>query len=129
MCAQIIEARVKQKKDTLANWNANPLILLDGEQAFVVNSSGMVTNFRMGDGTRRFSDLPDIIQYDQAAFVPVTGLALPTPTQSVAYTILGEGTYTHAGGNVVIPAGHWGVANWDGSAWSFSDMGLCRVSL
>lgn len=121
--ANTIEARVKQKKDTLANWMANPMILLSGEQAFIVNSSGMVTNYRMGDGTRRFSELPDIIQYDQAAFVPVSGLALPTPTQPVGYSILGEGTYTYSGGGFTVPAGHWGVANWDGSAWSFSDMG------
>lgn len=119
----IIEARVKQKKDTLANWEANPIILLDGEQAFVVNDSGQPVNFKIGDGTKRFSELPFWIQYDQASFVPVSGFELPTPSQSVAYSFLGEGTYTHVSGDVVVPDGHWGVANWDGSAWGFSDMG------
>lgn len=123
MCAQIIEARVKQKKDTLPNWEANTMILLDGEQAFVVNGSGQPINFKIGDGTKTFSELPFWIQYDQAAFIPVSGLALPTPTQPVGYSILGEGTYTHSSGGFTVPSGHWGVANWDGSAWSFSDMG------
>ena len=99
------------------------MILLDGEQAFVVDGSAQPINFKIGDGTKRFSDLPFWIQYDQASFIPVSGLELPTPTQSVGYTILGEGTYTHSGGGFTVPAGHWGVANWDGGAWSFSDMG------
>lgn len=121
--ANILEARVKQKKDTLANWEANPMILLDGEQAFVVSDSGQPVNFKIGDGTKRFSELPYWIQYDQAAFVPVSGLELPTPTQPVGYSILGGGEYTHSSGGFTVPTGHWGVANWDGSAWSFSDMG------
>lgn len=127
--ANTIEARVKQKKDTLANWEANPMIILDGEQAFVVNGSGQPINFKIGDGTKRFSELPYWIQYDQAVFIPVSGLALPTPTQPVGYSLLGEGTYTHASGGFTVPAGHWGVANWDGSAWSFSDMGDLPASV
>lgn len=123
MCAKIIEARVRQKKDTLPNWMANPLILLDGEQAFVVNYLGMVTNFRIGDGTRRFSELPDIIQYDQSAFIAVDGFVLPSPSNFPSYTILSEGVYTHENGNITVPSGHWGLASWGGSAWSFRDFG------
>lgn len=57
MAKRILDARVRQKKDTLANWNANPLILEDGEQAFVVSEDGSGLNFKIGDGTKRFSDL------------------------------------------------------------------------
>lgn len=122
--SNIIEARVRQKTDTLANWNANDLVLLGGEPAFVLSQDGQPVNFKLGDGTKTFSELPYWIQYDQAAFIPVSGLALPTPSQPVGYSILGEGTYTHSSGDFTVPSGHWGVANWDGSAWSFSDKGF-----
>lgn len=53
-----VEARVKQKKDTEANWLVNPLIILDGEQAFVVDEDGLIFDYKIGDGTRVFADLP-----------------------------------------------------------------------
>lgn len=56
--AKTLEARVKQKKDTLENWNANQLVLLDGEQAFVVDEDGNGINFKIGDGTKTFAQLP-----------------------------------------------------------------------
>ena len=60
---QIIDARVKQKVDTEANWLANSIIILEGEQAFVVNDLGDPVNFKIGDGTKTFSELPYWINY------------------------------------------------------------------
>lgn len=110
-----IKARVQQKTDTLDNWMANELVLLDGEQAFIVDSTGRVVNYRLGDGTRKFSELPDIIQYDQAAYIAY----VDEPTQPVAYTIVGEGTY----GDIVIEENKFAVLGWDGEEWSVNYKG------
>lgn len=54
----IINARVKQKVDTLSNWEANEMIILDGEQAFVRTADGVPVNFKIGEGDKPFRDLP-----------------------------------------------------------------------
>lgn len=54
----IINARVKQKVDTLPNWEALDMTILDGEQAFVRTPDGVPINFKIGDGTKPFRDLP-----------------------------------------------------------------------
>lgn len=63
MADEIINARVKQKVDTEENWMANPLILLEGESAFVVTEDNEGVNFKIGDGTKTFSELPYWINY------------------------------------------------------------------
>lgn len=63
---EILNARVQQKVDTEANWLAveDTLgVILDGEQAFVINDSGVGVNFKIGDGTKKFSELPYFITY------------------------------------------------------------------
>lgn len=116
--ANIIYARVMQKTATLDEWMSSDLVLLDGEQAFVVSGDGTPINFKIGDGTKTFSELPFWIQYDQAQYISVDSNALPTPTQDAGYSIVGSGTYTKAGqADVVVPSGHMGILNWDGSVW------------
>lgn len=65
MADEIINARVKQKVDTEENWLANPLILLEGEQGFVWTDDdpNQPVNFKIGDGTKTFSELPYFIAY------------------------------------------------------------------
>ena len=65
MADEIINARVKQKVDTEENWLANPLILLEGEQGFVWTDSdpNQPVNFKIGDGTKTFAELPYFIAY------------------------------------------------------------------
>lgn len=63
MADEIINARVKQKVDTEENWLLNPLILLEGEQGFVVDEAGEPVNFKIGDGTKTFAELPYWIAY------------------------------------------------------------------
>lgn len=65
MADEIINARVKQKVDTEENWLANPLILLEGEQGFVWDGSDPhnPVNFKIGDGTKTFAELPYFIAY------------------------------------------------------------------
>ena len=118
-----INARVQQKTDTLANWEANTLVLKAGEPAFVVSEGGAPINFKIGDGTKRFSDLPWWIDYAGGQYVQVAGNALPTPTVELGYTFVGPGTYTHAGGNVVAPDGRFSQLVFQGGTWSLKDMG------
>lgn len=60
---QILDARVKQKTDTEQKWLQNDLVLLEGEQAFVVDDAGVPQNFKLGTGDKKFSDLPYYITY------------------------------------------------------------------
>lgn len=74
MADQILYARVKQKKATEAVWLANPLILLDGEVAYVVDPTdpAVVTNYKIGVGDKTFAELPYVIHYAvDATFQPV----------------------------------------------------------
>lgn len=57
MAEKIIKARVWWKTDTLENWEANPLILGPGEPAWVRDGLGNIVDLKVGDGTRRFSEL------------------------------------------------------------------------
>lgn len=119
-----IKARVWQKVDTLANWEANTLVIGPGEQAFVVDSGGAPINFKIGDGTKRFSELPWWIDYAGGQYVQVAGNALPTPTVELGYSFVGPGTYTHPGQpDIVAPDGRFSQIVWDGTSWSLKDMG------
>jgi hypothetical protein len=63
---EVINARVKQKIDTEANWIAGENTLgpiFQGEQAFVQDANGNPVNFKIGDGMRTFSQLPYFIAY------------------------------------------------------------------
>lgn len=123
MAKQVLEARIRQKTDTLANWEDNELVLLGGEQAFILNEDGTPVNFRIGDGTKTFAQLPNWIAYDQAAYSKVTGTTLPASDGQIHYTILGAGTYTQtSGANVVIPAGSLGIVSNNGTTWSIDNI-------
>ena len=50
-------ARIRQKRDTSANWTAKDPILLDGEIIIVDTASGSVRK-KVGDGTKKYSQLP-----------------------------------------------------------------------
>lgn len=63
---ETILARVKQKVATEEEWllvedELGPIF--EGEQAFVVDASGNGVNFKIGDGTKKFSELPYFIAY------------------------------------------------------------------
>lgn len=108
--AEIIDARFRFKVATEAEWLTNTLPLLNGEAAIVRRGDGMPVNLKFGDGGKTFSELPYFIQYDQAAYVAYTA----TPTQPVAYTIVGEGTY----GAITVGEGNMAVLGWNGTTWA-----------
>ena len=57
MANKIFNTRVKNKRDTEANWTSKNPVLLNGEIAIVDTTSGE-TRFKVGDGTKRYSQLP-----------------------------------------------------------------------
>lgn len=121
MAEDIVNARVWQKVATESEWNSNNLIIGPGEQAFVVSSSGQPLNFRIGDGTKRFNQLPNWIRYDQSTFTSVTTTSLPSSDGKVHYSIVGPGTYTRSGQpNVVVPTDNLGIIVDNGTIWSLS---------
>lgn len=63
---EVLNARVKQKINTEAQWIAEETafgVIFEGEQAFVYNDAGDPVNFKIGDGTKMFSELPYFIAY------------------------------------------------------------------
>lgn len=56
MANKIFNTRVKNKRDTEANWTSKNPVLLNGEIAIVDTTSGE-TRFKVGDGTKRYSQL------------------------------------------------------------------------
>lgn len=63
---EVLNARVKQKLNTEAQWIAEEDdfgVIFEGEQAFVYNDDGVPVNFKIGDGTKKFSELPYFIAY------------------------------------------------------------------
>lgn len=62
----IINARVKQKIATNDYWLSieDELgVILAGEMALVYNDEGLAVNFKVGDGTKKYSELPFFITY------------------------------------------------------------------
>ena len=52
-----INGRVKQKRDTAANWEAKGRVILKGEIVFVDTSAGEL-RAKIGDGVKKYSQLP-----------------------------------------------------------------------
>lgn len=57
MANKIFSARVKNKRDTEANWESKNPVLLDGEIIIVTTTSGD-TRFKVGDGKKTYKQLP-----------------------------------------------------------------------
>ena len=57
MATKTFNARVRNKRDTSANWTANDPVLLNGEIIIVDTASGEV-RYKVGDGVKKYSQLP-----------------------------------------------------------------------
>lgn len=61
-----LNARVKQKIATDAYWTSisdDLGVIFEGEQAFVYSEDGVAVNFKIGDGTKKYTELPFFIAY------------------------------------------------------------------
>lgn len=56
MSEKTLKTRVKQRRDTVANWTKNNPVLLKGEIAIVEDTDGAI-RFKVGDGSKVFSAL------------------------------------------------------------------------
>ena len=57
MAQKMYDARVKWKRDTSVSWLSNDPVLLDGE-IIIVDTAGGETRFKIGDGAKKYSQLP-----------------------------------------------------------------------
>lgn len=84
---EVLNARVKQKIATEDEWLAIDTefgVIFEGESAFVKTAEGLPVNFKLGDGTKKFSELPYFIAY----YSNVTNQkVLPYENQSANITI------------------------------------------
>ena len=55
--SSLSKVRIKNKRDTSANWEANNPVLLNGELIIVDTNAGD-TRFKIGDGTKTYMQLP-----------------------------------------------------------------------
>lgn len=121
MAKQIIDARVRQKVGTEAEWLANDLELLDGEAAIVRTGDGTPVNLKFGDGNKKFSELPYFIDFNNAQRIPaVSPGALPTPTEANTYMVVTEvGSYTFGGSTIatITEEGYQATLWWTGTTW------------
>lgn len=78
MANKTFNTRIKNKRDTSANWTSKDPVLLNGEIIIVDTASGE-TRFKIGDGTKKYSQLPF---QDEA----VRALIDSIPTDTVQYT-------------------------------------------
>jgi hypothetical protein len=119
-----LDARLRQKADTETNWLANPLLLLSGEMAIVVDGTGAPINFKMGAQTsnKAFVDLPYLIDYASTVVVAsiADGGTLPAPASSGKIMILPAGTYHQpvgGGADLVLAANTFNVIFWSVPSW------------
>lgn len=73
-----IDARIKNKRDTAANWDKNNPVLLNGEIIIVDTSSGEVRT-KTGDGIKNYKQLPFD---DEAIKAQITSLSNSIPDVS-----------------------------------------------
>lgn len=106
--AKIIEARVLQKIDTEQNWNTNELILYKGEIA-LVGDPDRVYNIKIGNGVKKFRDLPYMVDYVNGLYTGVVTPQSQVPSGvNNVFLVSEQGTYTNFGG-VVLPKDNIGI--------------------
>lgn len=91
MSGEIFNTRVKNKRDSVSNWTDKNPILLDGE-VVVVDSTDGESRFKIGDGTKHYSELPFQDEYlqneinNKAAIEAGVYTAVASSSDGVAYT-------------------------------------------
>ena len=88
MANKTFNTRIKNKRDTSANWTSKDPVLLDGELIIVDTASGE-TRFKIGDGTKKYSQLPfqdEILRNSKADVSAGVYTAAASSTDGIAYT-------------------------------------------
>lgn len=87
MANKIFNIRVKNKRDTEANWKSKNPVLLDGEIIIVTTTSGD-TRFKVGDGKKTYNQLPFQDQKTRDLIPSVDSSLSSTSTNSVQNKII-----------------------------------------
>lgn len=105
--SKTFNARIKHKRDTSANWTAQDPVLLNGELIVVDTASGEM-RFKIGDGTKRYSQLPfqdEILRNSKADLEAGVYTATASSTDGVSYTATVTGIDSLSAGSsfIMIP--------------------------
>lgn len=88
MTNKTFNTRIKNKRDTSANWTSKDPVLLNGELIIVDTASGE-TRFKIGDGTKKYSQLPfqdEILRNSKVDLDAGVYTATAFSTDGIAYT-------------------------------------------
>lgn len=107
MANKTFNTRIKNKRDTSANWTSKDPVLLDGELIIVDTASGE-TRFKIGDGTKKYSQLPfqdEILRNSKVDLDAGVYTATASSTDGIAYsaTVPGITALTAGASFIMIP--------------------------
>ena len=107
MANKTFNTRIKNKRDTSANWTSKDPVLLDGELIIVDTASGE-TRFKIGDGTKKYSQLPfqdEILRNSKVDLDAGVYTATASSTDGIAYsaTVPGIAALTAGASFIMIP--------------------------
>lgn len=88
MTNKTFNTRIKNKRDTSANWTSKDPVLLNGELIIVDTANGE-TRFKIGDGTKKYSQLPfqdEILRNSKVDLDAGVYTATASSTDGIAYT-------------------------------------------
>lgn len=107
MANKTFNTRIKNKRDTSANWTSKNPVLLDGELIIVDTASGE-TRFKIGDGTKKYSQLPfqdEILRNSKVDLDAGVYTATASSTDGIAYsaTVPGITALTAGASFIMIP--------------------------
>lgn len=107
MANKTFNTRIKNKRDTSANWTSKDPVLLDGELIIIDTASGE-TRFKIGDGTKKYSQLPfqdEILRNSKVDLDAGVYTATASSTDGIAYsaTVPGITALTAGASFIMIP--------------------------
>ena len=81
-----IPTKIKNRIDTIENWDIYDPVLLSGEIGVVGNVDNSVPNMKVGDGVHPFSQLPYLVPTSISAFTNDSGYAKGFTTETISNT-------------------------------------------
>ena len=107
MANKTFNTRIKNKRDTSANWTSKNPVLLNGELIIVDTASGE-TRFKIGDGTKKYSQLPfqdEILRNSKVDLDAGVYTATASSTDGIVYTatVPGVDSLTVGASFIMIP--------------------------
>lgn len=107
MANKTFNARIKNRRDTSANWTAQDPVLLNGEIIAVDIASGE-TRFKIGDGTKKYSQLPfqdEILRNSKVDLDAGVYTVTASSTDGIAYaaTVPGIDSLTAGASFIMVP--------------------------